>query len=305
MENIVIIGNGPAGCTAAVYAARAGLAPLVITGKLPGGLLTQTTEVENFPGFPEGIQGFELVESMRKQAEKFGAKMQQTHVQQITKKQDSFEVHTPNGIIETKVVIIATGSSPRWMGLPSEERLKAKGVSACATCDGFFYRGVPVVVIGGGDSAMEEAEFLTRFASSVTIIHRRAELRASKIMADRALANPKIHFAWNSTVEEVLGENEVEGVRVRNLVDQTETVIPCKGYFAALGHVPSTAPFKDIVEQDESGYIKVKENSSYTSCEGIFAAGDCVDKTYRQAITAAGMGCRAAIDAERWLEAHK
>ncbi len=305
MENIVIIGNGPAGCTAGVYCARAGLAPTILTGRLPGGLLTQTTEVENFPGFPDGIQGGDLMNNMRVQAEKFGAKMIQTTVQSIEKIEGGFRIVTSDTTLETKVIIIATGSSPRWMGLPSEDRLKAKGVSACATCDGFFYRGLPVVVIGGGDSAMEEAEFLTRFASSVTVIHRRDELRASKIMADRALANPKITFEWNATVEEVLGENEVEGVRIKNTVDGSEKVIPCKGYFVGLGHTPTTAVFKGLVEMDEAGYILVKENSSYTSTEGIFAAGDCVDKIYRQAITAAGMGCKAGIDAERWLEANK
>lgn len=303
MENIIIIGSGPAGYTAAIYAARAQLNPLLISGPLPGGLLTQTTEIENFPGFAEGIQGFDLMTIMRKQAEHFGTRFLSGTVSKVELTDGCTQkIWVGEEMFETKALIIATGSSPRWLGLPSEERLKTKGVSACATCDGFFYQNVPVVVVGGGDSAMEEAMFLTRFASEVYLIHRRDAFRASKIMADRTLQNPKIKVMWNSVVEEVLGENEVEGVRIKDVVTGEIRVLPCKAYFAALGHVPSTSVFSGQIDMDHSGYIQLHENSSKTNLCGVFAAGDCADNVYRQAITAAGMGCRAAIDAERYLE---
>ncbi len=303
-EKLVIVGSGPAGYTAAIYAARANLKPLLYSGTLPGGLLTQTTEVENFPGFPEGIQGFDLMTAMQAQAERFGTRIEYDYIEkfQLTDGGEQSVVLSSGETVETEALILATGASPRYLGLPSEERLRNHGVSACATCDGAFYKDVPVVVVGGGDSAMEEAMFLTRFASCVYVVHRRDELRASQIMADRAQANPKITFVWSSVVEEILGEKSVEGVRVRNLKDNSENVIACKGYFSALGHVPNTALFKDFITLDDKGYVVLDGNSSRTNLAGVFAAGDCADPGYRQAITAAGMGCRAAMDAERYLE---
>jgi thioredoxin reductase (NADPH) len=304
MENILIIGSGAAGLTAAIYASRANLEPTLIAGSLPGGLLTQTTDVENFPGFPDAINGFELMFKFQKQAERFGVKIINESVVSVDLTPGGPQKVILNGekTLEAKALIIATGASPRWLGLESEDRLKNKGVSACATCDGAFFREVPVVVVGGGDTAMEEAVFLTKFASEVTIIHRRDEFRASKIMAERALNNPKIKVAWDSVVTEVLGENEVEGVKIRNLKTNEESEIKCSGYFAALGHVPNTQIFTGAVETNEAGYISLKGQSSYTNIDGVFAAGDCADHVYRQAITAAGMGCKAAIDAERWLQ---
>ncbi|MCP4180243.1 MAG: thioredoxin-disulfide reductase [bacterium] len=304
MENVVIVGTGPAGYTAAIYCARADLKPIIISGELPGGLLTQTTDIENFPGFPEAVNGFELMDKMQKQAESFGTTLKYDSVESVEFKNGGPQIlKLESGEeITAKAVIIATGSSPRWMGLESEKRLQTKGVSACATCDGAFYRDVPVVVVGGGDSAMEEAMFLTKFASKVTVVHRRDELRASKIMATRALANKKIEFAWNSTVVEVLGADKVEGVKIKNVKSGEESIIECDGYFAALGHVPNTQVFTSAVKADDKGFILLKDQSSYTDIEGVFAAGDCADNTYKQAISAAGMGCRAAIDAERWLE---
>jgi thioredoxin reductase (NADPH) len=303
MEKVVIIGCGAAGLTAAIYAARANLAPVVVTGSLPGGLLTQTTDVENYPGFPEAVNGFDLMFKFQQQAERFGTKMVNDTVVKVELVDGGpHKLELGSGeVIETAALIIATGASPRWLGLPSEDRLKNHGVSACATCDGAFYRDVPVVVIGGGDTAMEEASFLTKFASKVTVIHRRDELRASKIMADRALNNDKIEFCWDSVVEEVLGETAVEGIRVKNLKTGESAVIDCVGYFAALGHVPSTQIFAGVIDMDDKGFIILKNNSSYTNIAGVFGAGDCADSVYRQAVTAAGMGCKAAIDAERWL----
>ncbi|MBQ7404262.1 MAG: thioredoxin-disulfide reductase [Lentisphaeria bacterium] len=302
-RNLVIVGAGPAGLTAAIYAGRANLNPMVLAGPLPGGLLTRTSDVENFPGFPEAINGFELMMKLQSQAEKFNIEMVYDSI-------ESAEL-VPGGPhklklssgdeIQCKALIIATGAEPRWLGLESEEKFKNLGVSACATCDGAFYRGEEVVVIGGGDSAMEEANFLTRFASHVTVIHRRDTLRASKIMADRALNNPKISFAWNSVVTEVVGSTGVDGVKIKNTQTGEESLIPCKGCFVALGHVPSTQPYAGQIDMDDAGFIQLKGGSSYTSMDGVFAAGDCADRTYRQAITAAAMGCRAAIDAERWL----
>lgn len=304
MRNLIIVGSGPAGLTAALYAGRAGLNPLVVSGPLPGGLLTQTTDVENYPGFPEAVNGYELMMKMQEQAGRFNVDFQSDAVESAELAMGGpHRLHLSSGeTLECRALIIAAGSSPRWLGLESEEAFKGRGVSACATCDGAFYRGLPVAVIGGGDSAMEEALFLTRFASEVTVIHRRDKLRASKIMAERAEKNPKIRFVWNSAVTEIFGKDDVDGIRVKNVATGEERTLACKGVFAALGHVPSTKAFAGQLNMDESGYIELQNNTSYTSVEGVFAAGDCADKRYRQAITAAGMGARAAIDAERWLE---
>lgn len=304
MRNLIIVGSGPAGLTAALYAGRAGLNPLVVSGPLPGGLLTQTTDVENYPGFPEAVNGYELMMKMQEQAGRFNVDFQSDAVESAELAMGGpHRLHLSSGeTLECRALIIAAGSSPRWLGLESEEAFKGRGVSACATCDGAFYRGLPVAVIGGGDSAMEEALFLTRFASEVTVIHRRDKLRASKIMAERAEKNPKIRFVWNSAVTEIFGKDDVDGIRVKNVATGEERTLACKGVFVALGHVPSTKAFAGQLNMDESGYIELQNNTSYTSVEGVFAAGDCADKRYRQAITAAGTGARAAIDAERWLE---
>ena len=304
MRNLIIVGSGPAGLTAALYAGRAGLNPLVVSGPLPGGLLTQTTDVENYPGFPEAVNGYELMMKMQEQAGRFNVDFQSDAVESAELAMGGpHRLHLSSGeTLECRALIIAAGSSPRWLGLESEEAFKGRGVSACATCDGAFYRGLPVAVIGGGDSAMEEALFLTRFASEVTVIHRRDKLRASKIMAERAEKNPKIRFVWNSAVTEIFGKDDVDGIRVKNVATGEERTLACKGVFVALGHVPSTKAIAGQLNMDESGYIELQNNTSYTSVEGVFAAGDCADKRYRQAITAAGMGARAAIDAERWLE---
>ncbi len=303
MEEVVIIGTGPAGLTAAIYMARANCNPVVIAGQLPGGLLTQTTDIENFPGFPEAINGFELMMRCQQQAEKFGSKILYEVVDKVELKEGGPHklTFTSGETMECKALIIATGSSPRWLGLESEDRLKNHGVSACATCDGAFFRDVPVAVIGGGDSAMEEALFLTKFASSVTLIHRREEFRASKIMLDRAHGNEKVKFIVNSVVKEVVGDQEVEALRLENVKTGEVSDLPCKGVFMALGHDPNTALFKGQLETDEKGFIKTTGRTTYTSVEGVFVAGDCADNVYRQAVTAAGTGCSAAIDAERWL----
>ena len=266
--------------------------------------MTQTTDVENYPGFPEAVNGYELMMKMQEQAGRFNVEFQSDAVESAELAMGGpHRLHLSSGeTLECRALIIAAGSSPRWLGLESEEAFKGRGVSACATCDGAFYRGLPVAVIGGGDSAMEEALFLTRFASEVTVIHRRDKLRASKIMAERAEKNPKIHFVWNSAVTEIFGKDDVDGIRVKNVATGEERTLACKGVFVALGHVPSTKAFAGQLNMDESGYIELQNNTSYTSVEGVFAAGDCADKRYRQAITAAGMGARAAIDAERWLE---
>ena len=303
-ERLVIIGCGPAGLTAAIYAARASLAPLVISGQLPGGLLTQTSEVENFPGFEDGVNGYELMDKMDKQAKRFGARVIFDQVSSVS--------FTDGGVqtlklmsgkeIEAEAVIIAAGATPRWLGLESEEHLKNRGVSACATCDGAFYRNMDVVVAGGGDSAMEEANFLTKFASKVYLVHRRDEFRASPIMVDRARNNPKIEIVTNAVIDEILGEKEVEGVAVHDVKTMEKRVISCKGFFAALGHIPSTGLYKDFIETDEKGYIVLKNGRSETSLKGVFAAGDCADPVYRQAIHAAGMGCAAGMDAVKYLE---
>ncbi len=305
VENVVIVGTGSAGLTAAVYAGRANLAPLLIEGTLPGGQLTTTSEVENFPGFPEGVDGFQLMDNLRKQAVKFGARFEQGRVESVDFSGRPLRLRTGEREIPARAVIIATGASPRLMGVPGEqEYFGGKGVTTCATCDGAFYRDMDVVVVGGGDSACEEALFLTRFASKVTLIHRRDTLRASKIMAERTLAHPRIQPAWNSVLAEVQGtpEGGVSGVKVKDVKTGTERAIPCKGVFMAIGHAPNTQPFAQALDVDDSGYFRPLGGSQVkTKIPGVFVAGDCADHVYRQAVTAAGMGCQAAIEAERWL----
>jgi len=308
MENVIIIGTGCAGYTAAIYTGRANLNPLMLTGTQPGGQLTTTTEVENFPGFPEGIMGPELMMNMQKQAEKFGARIEYTNVESVEKRADgSFLVKTSSGEHESHTVIIATGAAPKHLGLPNEKNLIGRGLTSCATCDGAFYRDVPVAVIGGGDSAAEEATFLTRFASTVYLIHRRDELRASKIMADRALANPKIKPVWNSTVTEYLTDaaGEVRAVKLQNLVTGEESELELECVFVAIGHVPNSAFLGDLVDKDENGYIIQQPGRTATKTSGLFAAGDVADHYYRQAVTAAGQGCAAALEAERYLAEHE
>ena len=304
MEKLVIIGNGPAGLTAAIYASRANLNPVVYSGSMPGGLLTMTTTVENFPGFPDGVGGFDLVMAMQAQAEKFGARIEYDTIDRVELTDGGTQklVLEGGGTVEAAALIVATGASPRYLGLAAEERLRGRGVSACATCDGAFYKDVPVVVVGGGDSAMEEALFLTRFASRVHVVHRRDELRASPVMAERALKHQKIEFHWSCAVRDILGENEVEGVLLEDLKTGRRSELPCKGYFSALGHIPNTSLVKEYLETDEHGYLKLEGNTSLTKLAGVFAAGDCCDPRYRQAITAAASGCRAAMDAEKYLE---
>ncbi len=302
-RDVVILGSGPAGLTAALYTARANLKPLVLKGLDAGGQLMLTTEVENYPGFPDAILGPELMEKMEKQAARFDAELLHQEATRVDLSARPFGVWSGDEEWRARTLIISTGASARWLGIPGEDRLRGRGVSSCATCDGFFFRGQELVVVGGGDSAMEEAIFLTRFATRVTVVHRRSELRASKIMQDRAFANPKIEFVWNAAVEEVLGDGAVSAVRLRDVGSGKETERPTGGLFVAIGHDPNTALFRDQLEMNEAGYVVVQEPTTRTSVEGIFAAGDVVDFVYRQAVTAAGMGCQAAIDAERFLEA--
>jgi thioredoxin reductase (NADPH) len=300
---VIIIGTGPAGYTAAIYAARAELQPLVIEGIQPGGQLTTTTDVENYPGYPEGVQGPEMMELFRKQAERFGTRFVSGNVDGADFSGSPLSLSVDGKPYSADAVIIATGASAKYLGLESEEKLRGYGVSACATCDGFFYRGKEVLVVGGGDTAMEEATFLTRFAEKVTIAHRRDELRASKIMQQRALDNPKIDFAWSSEVVEVLGtpSDGVTGVRLRSTVDGSERELPTQGVFIAIGHKPNTELLEGKLDMDETGYIKTLPDRTRTSVEGVWACGDVQDSYYRQAVTAAGTGCMAAIEAERWL----
>jgi thioredoxin reductase (NADPH) len=301
VRDLIIIGSGPAGYTAAVYAARANLRPLVFEGISAGGALMTTTEVENFPGFPDGILGPELMDGMRKQAERFGAELLPDDVTAVELTGPEKIVRVDADEFRSRAVIVASGSQWRTLGLPDEQRLLGHGVSACATCDGFFFRGQDIAVVGGGDSAMEEATFLTKFAASVTIIHRKDSLRASAIMQERARSNPKIRFAWNSVVTAIEGEGSVAGVRVRDVTTGVESGLAVTGLFVAIGHVPRTELFRGQLDLDQEGYLLVDTPSTRTKLPGVFAAGDVVDHVYRQAITAAGTGCAAALDAERWL----
>jgi thioredoxin reductase (NADPH) len=306
VRDVIVIGSGPAGYTAAIYAARGRLNPLVFEGSVTaGGALMNTTDVENFPGFPDGIIGPDLMDGMRKQAERFGAELVSDDVTAVDLKANPKVVTVGNDTYLAKTVIIATGSRYKELAAEGEKRLSGHGVSWCATCDGFFFREKNIAVVGGGDSALEEAIFLTRFADSVTVIHRRDALRASKIMQDRAFANPKITFRWDSEVVEVLGENNVTGLRLRNTRTGEESALPVNGMFVAIGHDPRTELFTGQLEMDDEGYLVVEQPSTRTGIDGVFAAGDVVDHTYRQAVTAAGTGCAAALDAERWLADHE
>ena len=300
-ERLIIIGSGPAGLTAAIYAARAGLQPLMIEGAAAGGQLMLTTDVENYPGFPEGVMGPEMMQLFRQQAERFETRFITSDVTRVDLSERPFGVWVGDDEYRADTIIVSTGASARWLEVPGEEQLRGHGVSACATCDGFFFRDREIVVVGGGDSAMEEALFLTKFASKVTVVHRRDEFRASKIMADRVLAHDKIEVRWDTVVDEILGDGTVSGVKLRNVETGDVEDFATEGVFMAIGHDPNTSLFKGLLELDDAGYLLTFENTA-TSVPGVFGAGDVVDHTYRQAITAAGMGCRAAIDAERWLD---
>jgi thioredoxin reductase (NADPH) len=303
-RSVVILGSGPAGYTAALYAARANLRPLVLKGLEAGGQLMLTTEVENYPGFADGIMGPELMDAMEKQAARFEAEIVAQSATRVDLSDRPFGIWSGDEEWRASTLIVATGATARWLGVPGEERLRGRGVSACATCDGFFFRDRELIVVGGGDTAMEEATFLTRFASTVTIVHRRDEFRASKIMQERALANEKIRVIWDSVLDEIVGEDAVTGVRLRNVKTGNVSDLGTDGVFMAIGHTPNTSLFEGQLELDEAGYVVVAEPRTGTSVRGVFAAGDVTDRIYRQAVTAAGQGCKAAIDAERFLEEH-
>jgi len=301
-QKLVIVGSGPAGYTAALYAARANLTPLLFEGMQPGGQLTITTEVENYPGFAEGVMGPELMERMKAQAERFGTRFVPGEVTRVDLSTRPFQLWSEGESYTADAVIVATGASAKWLGIPSEKAYQGKGVSACATCDGFFFRGVDVAVVGGGDTAVEEATFLTKYANKVYLVHRRGELRASKVMQERARKNPKIEFVWNAGVDEVLGDGKaMTGLRLKSTKDGSTRELKVQGFFLAIGHEPNTGIFKGQLDMNDVGYLNVRAPSTRTSREGVFAAGDVADPHYRQAVTAAGSGCAAAIDAERWL----
>ncbi len=302
MERVIVIGSGPAGLTAAIYCARANLAPTVLAGGMYGGQLMLTTEVENYPGFPQGIMGPDLMLAFREQAERFGAKIHNVDVSSVDFSNKPLVVRTDEEEYTAETVIVATGASARWLNIPGEEKLRGRGVSTCATCDGAFFRDKRIVVVGGGDSAMEEALFLTRFGESVTVIHRRDSLRASKIMAERARSQEKIRFVWNTVVDEVLGDGIMTGLRLHNVIDHSRTTFAADALFIAIGHDPNTAIFRSELQLDAAGYIR-SDDGVTTNVDGVFVAGDVYDIRYKQAITAAGLGCRAAMDAERYLEA--
>lgn len=301
MENVVIIGSGPAGLTAAIYAARAELKPVVISGMQPGGQITLTTMVENFPGFPDGIMGPDLMDNMRKQAERFGTRFIDEEVIEVDFKSKPFTIKTDSQEIKTKTVIIASGAVAKWLGVPGEKEFMGKGVSGCATCDGFFFRGKEVVVVGGGDTALEDALYLTKFANTVTIIHRRDQFRASKIMQQKVFSNQKIKVIWDSVVAEIKGDSKVTGVKIKNVKTGEEKELKTDGVFVAIGHSPATEIFKGQIEIDDQGFIVKKENTE-TSVKGVFVAGDVADRRYKQAIVAAGEGAKAAIDVEKYLQ---
>ncbi len=305
VRNVIVIGGGPAGYTAALYAARANLNPLLVEGLQPGGQLTITSEVENFPGFPEAVLGPELMDRMRKQAERFGTRFEAGEVTRVDLSRRPFQLWIDDRLVRAQAVIVATGASAKWLGIPSEKQYQGRGVSACATCDGFFFRGVEVAVVGGGDTAMEEATFLTKFATKVHVLHRRDELRASKIMAERTRANPKIQLHLSCVVDEILGDGKaVTAIRLKSTKDGSLRELPLKGVFMGIGHEPNTGIFRGQLEMNDVGYLVVKAPTTATSVKGVFAAGDVADPSYRQAVTAAGSGCQAAIDAERFLGEH-
>ncbi len=302
IENVIIIGSGPAGLTAAIYSARANLTPFMIEGEEVGGQLTTTTEVENYPGFAHGIMGPELMTVMKAQAARFGTRFLSRNVSKVDFSKRPFKVWVGDTVYESHSIIISTGASAQYLGLPNERRLLGRGVSACATCDGAFFRNLKVCVIGGGDTAMEEANFLTRFASKVWVIHRRDQFRASKIMVERVMKNPKVEVVWNSEVADVIGEKQVTSIKVKNIKNGDVTEMPMDGVFVAIGHKPNTKVFEGQIATNDVGYILTEGKSTYTSVPGVFASGDVQDFIYRQAVTAAGTGCMAAIDCERWLE---